>query len=73
MKQRFYLPTDYAEIVASKAKNAGVSPEIYLQALIAQDQICGGVNPPAPASTAKPPETTNEGIQLSGEWASMGL
>ena len=76
MQQRFYLPTDYAAMLDSKASGAGVPPIIYLQHLITQDHICSGlaaapqqqpVEQPAPV----PPK--DEGPQLTGNWGGMTL
>lgn len=74
MKQRIYLPTEYAEILADKARAVGVSPDFYVQTLIAQDHICG--NGPAPIAAqmpATPATAPDTGIKLSGGWAEMAL
>jgi hypothetical protein len=73
MKQRIYLPAEYAEILARKAAEARVSPDLYIQTLIAQDHICGGpmATPPPAVSAAAAP--ANEGIQLSGAWGDLSL
>lgn len=42
LKQRIYLPEEYAQLVAQKAHANGVSPDFYVQTLIAQAHF-GGV------------------------------
>lgn len=77
MQQRFYLPSEYAEMLASKADGASVSPIIYLQHLITQDHICSGTLPQAPqqqpvgqlAAVAAPAK--EDGPQLTGAWDAL--
>lgn len=76
MKQRIYLPAEYASLLASKAAAVGVSPDFYVQTLIAQDHICGGGPVPTAVATvqaAAPAPTQDEGITLSGQWGGLSL
>lgn len=77
MKQRIYLPAEYAEILAGKAAAAGVSPDLYLHGLILADHICGSA-PTNAAQVAPPPSlpaqpVPAEGIKLSGNWGELSL
>lgn len=70
MKQRIYLPTEYAEILARNAAAVGVSPDLYIQTLITQDHICGLNSAPGrPAPQVQP--APEPGIVLSGEWGAL--
>lgn len=79
MQQRFYLPTDYAAMLDSKASGAGVSPIIYLQHLITQDHICSGIQPVAATAVQQAPAPApvvaddGDGPQLTGRWEGMSL
>jgi hypothetical protein len=74
MKQRIYLPTEYAEILSRKAHAAGVSPDLYLHGLILADHICGSAPSQATTPTAQPlPSAPADGIQLSGSWSELSL
>ena len=69
MKQRLYLPAEYAEILAQNANRVGISPDLYIQNLILQNHICGGQAP----ATPQPKPAPDEGITLSGDWAGTSL
>ena len=69
MKQRIYLPADYAKILSQNAARVGIPPDLYIQNLILQNHICGGQAPAKP----QPEPAPDEGITLSGDWAGMGL
>lgn len=78
MKQRFYLSEDYAILLATRATAAGVPVDVYLQSLIAHDQICGGAivasapTPPAPAAASiAPAPVADTGISLGGDWGTL--
>lgn len=74
MKQRIYLPSEYAEILSRKAHAAGVSPDLYLHGLILADHICGSTPAQATApTTPQPAPAPADGIKLSGSWGEMSL
>ena len=70
MKQRIYLPAEYAEILSRKAYAVGVSPDLYVQNLIVQDHICQDSRS---ANEQLDPPTETESVALSGPWADMSL
>ncbi|MEO0985985.1 MAG: hypothetical protein AAFY20_10585 [Cyanobacteria bacterium J06639_14] len=72
LKQRIYLPAEYAEILSQKASEAGVSEDLFVQTMIANLHLygeCAGRRFAQPAS-----EPGDDGaVTLPDTWTGLSL